>query len=304
MTELVVIGGGITGMTAAIAVRRQGHSCAVIDPVHGGGQLANIAGVTNYSGCEPGTTGSDLAAALLEEAVAVGCDLHFGEVDSLTHQDKIWHVGGSNGHLDASAVIVATGSTLARLGVPGEVEFKGRGVISCATCDGWAFKGKRICVVGGGDSAVDEALYLGSLAERVTLVYSGPALSANPDGVRRLADLPQIDQIPHATISEIIGRDTVQAVRVRHLLDGEQDLLQVEGVGVYVGLRPNSMILQSLIPLSSDGHALTDMDLRSRIAGLFVAGDVRAGCTALFESCREDGFLAARSAAAYLRAGQ
>jgi thioredoxin reductase (NADPH) len=203
--------------------------------------------------------------------------------------------------LKARAVIVAAGSALKSLGVPGEEVFRGRGVSHCASCDGHFFSGRDVCVIGGGDSALDEALVLTEHAARVTIFHRGTAFDAQQVLIERAAANDKIEIVPATAVEEIFGDDSVAGVRLRDLNARTVRDHPVKGVFVYVGLEPNSAFLRGVVALDPAGHVDTDIMMRTSVPGIFAAGDIRAHSVAQLAAVAGDGATAASAAWRYLK---
>jgi thioredoxin reductase (NADPH) len=223
-------------------------------------------------------------------------------IEAIVPADGRFLVRGAD-TLGTRAVIVAAGSTPRLLGIPGEASFLGRGVSHCASCDGPFFKGEEVVVVGGGDSALDEALVLAEHAARVTVVHRGASLRAQQSIVARASADPRIAIVFDTIVEEIVGADAVSGIRLRDRKSGETRVHPVKGVFVHVGLEPNTMFLQGLVALDGAGHVETDAMMQTSRAGLFAAGDIRKGSVALVAAAAGDGATAAVAAVRYLQMG-
>jgi len=260
--------------------------------------------IENLPGLSEPISGDELGPRLLDQADAAGAEVLLDTVESLELAEKrrIVHCSGEN--LDAAAVIVAAGSTLRTLGIPGERELFGRGVSNCASCDGPFFAGKRIGVAGGGDSAFDEALVLAETAAHVTIFHRDAESSAQRVLSDRVAGSATITVVPHAELEAIVGDGAVTAVRVRDTRSGEHRTEELAAVFVYVGLEPNTAFLRGVVDLDPAGHITTDILMRTSVDGIFAAGDIRANSVALLAAAAGDGATAAVSAYRYLSASR
>jgi thioredoxin reductase (NADPH) len=288
--EVAVVGGGVAALTAALFAARHGLSTLVFMPAVPGGQLLNVDKVEDFPGFPQGIPGFDLGPALQEQAAEAGAEFRLGEVASLTRRDDGWLVDD----VEARAVVVATGSSPRRLGVPGEERLTGRGVSHCASCDGPLFRGKRVAVVGGGDSAFQEALTAAQFASEVVLIHRSEP-RAQRAYVARVEAAGNVSR-RQGEVAEVVGESGVAAVR---LADGDQ--IDVAGVFVYVGMAPNTALLGGLVELGTDGRIATDVWLRAGSPGLFAAGDVRADFPGQAVNAAGDGATAAIAAYRYLR---
>ena len=301
--ELAIVGGGTAGLAAALYAARARIETVLIERMGLGGQLVVIDRVENFPGFPESISGPDLAARLARQALDAGVQVIYAEATALqSGLDGVQHALVTDAEtVQARAVILACGSSPARLGIPGEEEFIGRGVSSCATCDGDFCRGQPVVVIGGGDSAVDEARYLAGLAASVTLVHRRDALRAERIGQERLFALPNVRVLWNATAEAILGDETVQAVRVRVAGEDAPRELPAAGVFVYVGLRPNTAWLRGAVAMDAGGHVLANERLETSVPGIFVAGDLRQHAARQLVASAGDGATAAIWAERYLR---
>jgi thioredoxin reductase (NADPH) len=299
--ELIVIGAGVAGLTAAMVAARHGLKVAVVDPMGVGGQISTAERIENFPGFPQGIGGHELGPLLHEQAEASGAEFMLDTIDSieLAGDHRILH--GATQTLRAPAIIIAAGSSLRPLGVPGEAQFLGRGVSHCASCDGPLFAGREVCVIGGGDSALDEALELAAHARRIIIIHRGRALRAQQRLQDRVAAATKIEIAFQTVVEEIIGSETVTAVRLRDLASGTVRVHNISGVFIYVGLEPNTEFLRDVLALDPAGHIQTDILMRTSLAGVFAAGDIRKHSVAQLAAAAGDGATAAITAFHYLR---
>jgi thioredoxin reductase (NADPH) len=298
--DVIVIGAGTAGATAAMFAARLGRTVAVVEQLGPGGQIINATRVENLPGFPDGIPGIEFGPLLHEQAEAAGAELMLDTVEGLAVEGTRRVVRCAGDILRAPAVIVAAGSTLRALGVPGEQEFLGKGVSHCASCDGPFFKGQSVCVVGGGDSAIDEALVLAEFAQRVTVLHRGPEIEAQQALLARARAVPAIDITVSHAVEEILGNGTVASVRVRDLASGDVRLEPCGGVFIFVGLEPNTKFLGGLVTLDAGGHIETDIMMRTSVDGIFAAGDIRKHSVAQCAAAAGDGATAAIAAHRYL----
>ena len=252
--DVLVIGGGLAGMTAGLFAARYGLKTGLVERMIGGAQIINIERVENYPGFPQGVAGPELAAAVQEHAMDAGAEFIMAEVTGVSRDGPHKIVSADAANYRAKAVIVSAGSSLRRLGIPGEEEFYGRGVSHCATCDGPLYMGQVVGVVGGGDSAADEALTLTQYAGRVLLFHKSQQLDAQKVLAERVYEDRRIEVVYNSTVEAVIGEDTVSGVRVRNVVTNIENVVDLTGLFVYVGLEPNSQMLQGLVKLDSAGH--------------------------------------------------
>lgn len=278
--EVVIIGSGPAGYTAAIYLGRAGYKPLVIaGAVTPGGQLVNTTEVENFPGFPDGIMGPDLMDAMQQQAEKFGAEIEWDDVISVetlpaTNCHRIATDMGLV--IDAKAVVVATGSQVRKLGVPGEQEYSGRGVSYCATCDGFFFKDKPIVVVGGGDSACEEADFLSRFGSSVTLIHRRGEFRASKIMEDRVRNNPKIDIVLNSVVDEVLGAETgARAVVLRNVVTGETSELPAEGVFVAIGHTPSTEFLQGLLELDAQGYiAVEGASTATSVSGIFAAGDV------------------------------
>ena len=297
--DVVVIGAGVAGLTAAMIAAGHGVSTHVVEQLAPGGQVATIEKVQNLPGFPDGIAGYELGPLLQQQAEAAGAVVQLDSVSAVAAGDGIYLVICAEEEIVARAVIIAAGSSLRKLGILGEAEFTGRGVSHCASCDGPLFKGQPVTVVGGGDSAFDEALVLAGYASEVTVIHRGSAPSARPAAIAQLAALPNVRILADAEVVVIEGDTRVTGVAIRR--GAETEHRPCRAVFAYTGLEPRSSFLQGIVALDAGGHILTDLMMRASRPGLFAAGDIRAGSVRLLASVAGDAATAAISAVRYLQ---
>jgi thioredoxin reductase (NADPH) len=297
--DIVIIGAGVAGLTAAMTAARHGLNVAVVDRLGVGGQISNAERIENFPGHPQGVGGHELGPLLHEQAEAAGATFLLDAVEGLALDGEQRIVRCAGETLRARAVIVAAGSSLRTLGIPGEERLLGHGVSHCASCDGPFFKGQDVGVVGGGDAAIDEAFVLASHASKVTVFHRGPGLKAQRALIERAGD--RIAIALNTVVEEILGEDAVTAVRLRDVATGAVREQSLKAVFVYVGLAPNSAILNDVLALDAVGHIETDVMMRTSVAGIFAAGDIRKHSVAQLAAVAGDGATAAISAVRYLQ---
>ena len=299
--DVAVIGGGLAGMTAGLYAARHGLSTAIIERMMGGASIINVEKVENFPGFPEGVMGADLAAMTQEQTMNAGAEFLMGEVSGIAVQGDYRIVNSDAGDIQAKTVIVAAGSTLRLLGVPGEEEFTGRGVSQCATCDGPLYGGEVVAVAGGGDSAADEALVLAQYAERVLLFHRRDELRAQQELVNRVMAEPKIEVLWNTVIEEVLGEGTVSGVRATNLATGAQDAVELSGLFVYVGLAPNSGIVDGLLETDGGGHIPVNISMATAVPGVYAVGDIRQYSSSQLVSAAGDGATAAMAAYHYIR---
>lgn len=298
--DVLVVGGGMAGMTAGIYAARYGLSVGVIEQMMGGASIINVERVENYPGFPEGIMGADLAAMTQEQAMNAGAEFLMGEASGISEQGDYRLVATDAGEFRAKTVIIAAGSTLRLLGIPGEEEFMGRGVSQCATCDGPLYSGQAVGIVGGGDSAADEALVLAQYAERVLLFHRRDELRAQHTLVDRVFANPKIDVVWNTVIDEVLGENTVSGVKTTNLATGEQGAQELSGLFVYVGLQPNGGITNGLLETDGGGHIPVNVSMETSVPGVYAVGDIRQHSSSQLISAAGDGATAAITAHKYI----
>jgi thioredoxin reductase (NADPH) len=299
--DLIIVGAGVAGLTAAIVAGRHGLNVAVIAASSPGGQIVNADRIENFPGIPQPIAGHELGTLLFEQAEAAGAQFMLDAVAGLRAEGETWIVRSTMQELSAGAVIMAAGSTLRKLSIPGEEEFLGKGVSYCASCDAPLFKGRNVCVIGGGDAAFDEALTLVEHAVHVTIFHRGEAPRAQQRLRALVETIGNIAVESNTEVEQIVGGDAVTELRLRDSRAGAIREKKIGGVFIAVGLDPATAFLQGVVKLDASGHIETDIMMRTSLAGVFAAGDIRAHSVAQLASVAGDGATAAMSAFRYLR---
>ena len=299
--DLVVIGAGVAGLTAAMVAGRYGLHTAVVERMGAGGQIANAEKIETMPGFPEGIAGIELGPLLQEQAERAGAEFVLDEVVALEADGEARVVRCADTVLRAAAVVIAAGSTPRALGVPGERALIGRGVSHCASCDGPFFKGREVGVVGGGDSAFDEALVLAGHAVRVFVFHRGPEPRAQRVLQARAAAEGAIEIVPNSEVTEILGESEVTGVRLRDAGNGAERVQPLAGLFVYVGQVPATGFLGDAVVTDPGGHIETDVMLQTSMPGVFAAGDIRKHFAGQLAAAAGDGATAAIAAFRYLR---
>ncbi|MBN1889120.1 MAG: thioredoxin-disulfide reductase [Thermoflexales bacterium] len=274
MENVIIIGSGPAGLTAAIYTARAKLAPLVFTGNYLGGQVATTTEVENYPGFPDGIAGPELAAAVKKQAERFGARLEMDEVVEVDLSSKPIRLKTRAGEYETQTVIVTTGAISRKLGVPGEAALTGRGVSYCATCDAFFFQGKHILVVGGGDSALQESLFLTKFAAQVEIVHRRDQLRAGPALVERARKNEKIGYIWDTVVTEIKGEGRVQAVRLKNVKTGEESEKTVDGVFVYIGHIPNTQLFKGQLDMDEEGYLAVDERLHTNIPGVFAAGEV------------------------------
>ena len=299
--DVIVAGAGIAGLTAALTTARLGRKTMVIAGDVLGGQLLSIEKVEGYPGFPEGIPGYDLCPIAQEQAMTAGAEFSQTNVEAITPEGDGWKVKTGEGDMTARAVIIATGTALKHLGVQGEEKFTGKGVSHCATCDGPLLKNKAAAVVGGGDSAMQEALTLSQFVSQVIIVNKADELTGQSSYRQLVEENSKIEVRNNSTVEEILGDAAVSAVRVAS--GGAKSDVPVNGVFVFVGLKPETKFLEGLAKLDADGGVETDGAMRTKLKGIAAAGTVRTGAAGRAAASAGDGSVAAIAVDRYLADG-
>lgn len=271
--KVLILGGGPTGLSAALYAARAELQPLVLTGLQIGGQVAITHAVENYPGFPDGVGGPELVELFQKQAERFGAVLEFDTAIEVDFSQRPFRVKGYNAIYEAETVIIATGANPRKLEVPGEVEFTGRGVSYCGTCDGWFFKGKDVIVVGGGDSALEEGDFLTRYANTVTVVHRRDELRAGVILQKRAFENPKINFIWDTAISDIRGNGEVQTVELKNLKSGETQAKEIDGVFIFIGHTPNTEIFQGKLEMDEAGYIRVNMLMETNIPGVFAAGE-------------------------------
>jgi thioredoxin reductase (NADPH) len=298
-TRLLIMGSGPAGLTAALYAARAELKPVVVSGVPAGGQLLITTDVENYPGFPEGIQGPELVDRMRRQAARFGAEFVDDNVTAIDVRHRPFRVStGTQGEFLADAVIIATGANARWLGLPSENALKGRGISACATCDGFFFKGKPLAVVGGGDTAMEEALFLTNFAPHVTIIHRRPSLRASVIMQERARAHPKISFLLESEVVEVKGTHQVEGLEVRHVRSGKQSHLPVQGLFVAIGYDPATEVFKGAIDLDEKGYVRVHDHTRTSVEGVFAAGDVHdhryrqavtaagAGCMAAIDAER------------------
>ncbi len=300
--DVIIIGGGPAGLTAGLYTSRARLTTLLLEKSALGGQVIKTEQIENYPGYATGISGFELIQHMEQQAKNFGLSIASAAAESITLlEDRVIKVTSSEGELRTRSLIIATGSEPRLLGADGEERLTGRGVSYCATCDGAFFREKAVAVIGGGDSAIEEALFLSRLAKRVHIIHRRDQLRAVQILQDRARSASNISFVWNSVVEEIIGDGRVSALRLKNLKDGTASMLTVDGVFIYVGLRPNTGWLAGLMPLTDDGLIVTNDLMETTLPGVFAAGDVRKKLLRQIATAVGDGATAAFAAEKYVQ---
>jgi thioredoxin reductase (NADPH) len=298
--DIVIIGGGPAGLAAGLYASRAALNVTLLEKGMPGGLMANTEMIENYPGFAEGIGGPELTMRMQEQAVRFGLQIDNAGVESIDRTNTGFIIKTDEGDIESSTVILATGASPRWLNVKGEKEFHGRGVSYCATCDGAFFKDKKVAVVGGGDAAVEEALFLTKFAEKVYIIHRRDELRATKVIQEKAKNNPKIEFQWNSVVDEIKGSATVEGVTLRDTQDHSIKEIAVDGVFIYVGTQPSSGLVANMVELDPKGYIITDDQMRTLQPGLFAAGDVRQKLLRQVVTAVADGAIAAFAAEKYL----
>jgi thioredoxin reductase (NADPH) len=302
--DIVVVGGGIAGLTAGLTAARLGRSTLVLTGATLGGHLITIEKIDGYPGFPEGVPGYDLCPIAQEQAMAAGAEFAMTNVTGLVRAGDVWQIATEEENVVARSVILATGTRLRDLGVPGEANLRGHGVSQCASCDAPLLRNQPVVVAGGGDSALQEALTLAAHCSAVTIVRRGAEYAAQSAYRSQIEAQPKISSLPESEVIAILGEGAVKGVRVRSVRTGAESERECAAVFVFVGLVPHVAVVPDEALLDASGYIATDTALRTRLPGLLAAGTVRAGCYVRAAAASGDGATAALTADRFLATGE
>lgn len=300
MYDIAIVGAGPAGLTAAIYASRARKSVVVIEKEGFGGQIVLSPGVENYPGVVGSISGADLASNLLEKAMEFGTVTEFDKVVSVEKTDGGFICHGEYGDYEGKALILATGAHHKKLGIEGEERLTGRGVSYCAVCDGAFFKGKTTCVIGGGSTALADALLLSELCKKVYLIHRRDEFRGEAHVVERLKEKANVEFVLSSSPTEFIGNDSLTAVRLKKLTTGEETVIDCDGAFVAVGQAPDMKDFESFIVLNAGGYAQSGENCLTATPGVFVAGDCREKAVRQLTTAVSDGTVAALAACDYV----
>ena len=298
--DLIIIGGGPAGLAAAIYALRAKLDTLLVEKMVLGGMASTAHHIDNYPGFPQGISGLDLTQKMTEQAQRLGLKTAWGNAVLVKNNKQHREVTVDGKKLSAKAVIIATGTEAAKLGVPGEEEFRGKGVSYCATCDGPFYQDKNIIVVGGGNGAIEEALFLTRFAKKVSLVHRRDELRSDRILADQAKSHPKIYFFWHSSLAEVKGEKKVTAAVIKDLVSNKKLTIPIDGVFIYVGVQPNTDPVSGLVKLDEKGFIITDERMRTSAGGIFAAGDVRAKELRQVLTAAADGAIAAFSAREFI----
>lgn len=298
--DVIIVGGGAAGLSAAVYTGRAQLKTLILEQLSPGGQLMLTSDIENYPGFPQGVLGPELTQRMEEQALRFGAEITYDTVEHLDLANESKTVFGAERQYTTKSIIIAAGGEHNKLEVPGEDDLAGRGVSYCATCDGNFFSGQETVVVGGGDAALDEGLYLSRIADKVTVVHRRDELRASKILQQRAFSTPNIEFKWSHAVREIHGNGGVERVLLEDLKLGKKYEFDTAAVFIYVGFHPNSAFLQGVLPLDNGGHVVTNIRMETPVAGVFACGDIRQFSDRQLGNGVGDGITAALSAYRYL----
>jgi thioredoxin reductase (NADPH) len=302
MKELVIIGGGPAGLSAGLYASRMGLDTTIYEKLTPGGQITLSSEIENYPGVCDVKSGLDLMQCWPEQAKRFGCNIESSEVKSIKKKDNFFEIELFDKTIESLSVIIATGASPKRAGFENEEEFIGKGISTCAVCDGFFYRNQEVAVVGGGDTALEEALYLSSIASKVYLIHRRDKFRASPATVKRVLENDKIEILYNSQVKKVYGDQFVDGIIV--FQEGKEIDLKVPGVFVFVGNTKNTEVLKSengfICEMCEDGSVKVDLNMKTSLAGLYAVGDIRKDAAKQVVCAAADGAVAALQAVKYI----
>jgi thioredoxin reductase (NADPH) len=293
--DVIIIGGGPAGLAAGLYAARSGLKSLLLERGIFGGQIVNARLVENYPGFPEGISGTELGEFMRQQATKYGLENLTTEVTGVI-TGSAYEVSTTEGNIQAKSIIIAAGSEYRKLDVAGEERLSGRGVSYCATCDGFFFRDREVAVVGGGDTAITDALELAQHCRKVYIIHRRDQLRATKALQEKAFSQPKIELVWNSVVEEIVGDKMLTSLRLRNVKTGQSSDLEVDGLFVAVGLKPNSQDFSQLVTLDEAGFIVTDEMMRTSVPGIFAAGDIRHNSFRQVITASGDGAAAAMSA--------
>ena len=295
MYDIIIIGAGPAGLSAGIYTSRLGMKTLILEKLNPGGQITLSSEIENYPGVCEVKSGIEFMACWPDQAKKFGAEIKSEEVKELKTENGEWRIVTHKNSYEAKAVIIATGSTPKKAGFEGEIEYTGRGVSYCAVCDGFFYKDKVVAVIGGGDTALEEALYLSKIAKKVYLIHRRDKFRAAPSTQKRVFNTPNIEIIYNETVKKVFGKEFVEGI----ILSSDKEI-KVDGVFVFVGMKVNNELVKDLVELNEWGEVKVDLNMQTSIKGLYAAGDIRQNSVKQVVAAAGDGAVAGINAVKYV----
>lgn len=293
--DIVIIGGGPAGLTAGIYTTRALMKTLLLEKIAPGGLVITTEKVENYPGFAEGVNGYELMEQMIKQAGKFGLETISEEAIGISQKDKIFHIKTAAREYQALSVIIACGTIYRNLGVEGEQAFTGRGISYCATCDAPLFRNKEVVVVGGGDAAIEEALFLTKFVKKIYLVHRRDKLRASAILQERAKQNPKIEFIWNSAVNRVYGKSKIEKVTIRNVLDNSEQELNIDGIFVFIGFETKTVFLKDFVELDKEGYVVTDYEMKTSRSGIFAAGDVRSNALRQIITACGDGARAAVS---------
>ena len=298
MYDIIIIGAGTAGLSAAIYGLRAGKKVLVLEQLSYGGQIVNTPEIENYPGIK-NISGFDFATGLYEQATALGAEVRYEQVTGIADGAEK-QVTTTEGTYSCKAIIIATGAKNRPLGLEREEELIGGGVSYCATCDGAFYKNRPVAVNGGGNTALEDALFLSNSCSKVYLIHRRDSFRGEAKQVEQLKAKENVEFVLNATVTALLGEDQVEGVEVTDKISGEKRILQVDGLFIAIGQMPENAVFAPLIKLDEAGYVVAGEDCRTNVEGIYAAGDCRTKTVRQLTTAAADGAVAALAACAYI----
>ena len=298
--DCIIIGGGPAGLTAGIYASRAKLKTLLIEKMGCGGNSAITDWIDNYPGFAEGINGFELASKFEAQARKFGLEIKYEEVEGILTRGKEKTVVTSGGKYNAKALIVASGSQFKKVNIPGEAEFIGKGVSYCATCDAPFFKDKDVAVIGGGDSAIQEAIYLTRFAKKVTIIHRRDKLRATKFLQEKILSNPKAEFAWGSVATKIVGKEKVEGIEIKNVATEKTSVIKTDGVFIFIGFTPNTAYLKDTLKLDETGCVVTDDKMKTSVEGIYACGDVRKKNLRQVVTAAGDGATAAFSVQEYL----
>ena len=299
MYDIIIIGAGPAGLSAGIYSSRLGAKTLILEKLNPGGQITLSSEIENYPGICEVKSGLEFMACWPDQAKKFGCEIKSEEVVKLSIEHEKWKIITHKDEYFSKAVIVATGSTPKKAGFEGEIEYTGRGVSYCAVCDGFFYKDKIVAVIGGGDTALEEALYLSKIAKKVYLIHRRDKFRAAPSTQKKVFNTSNIEIIYNETVKKVFGKEFVEGI----ILSSNKEI-KVDGVFVFVGMKVNNELIKDLVELNEWGEVKVNLNMETSKKGLYAAGDIRQNSVKQVVAAAGDGSIAAINAVKYVEKGE
>ncbi len=299
MYDIIIIGAGPAGLSAGLYASRLGAKTLILEKLTPGGQITLSSEIENYPGICEVKSGLELMSCWSQQAMKFGAEIKSEEVKKLKMENGKWKVETSNNEYTSKAIIVATGANPKKAGFEGEIKYTGKGVSYCAVCDGFFYKGKDVAVIGGGDTALEEALYLSKIAQKVYLIHRRDKFRAAPLTQKKVFNTQNIEIIYNESVKKVFGNEFLEGII---LSSGKE--IKIDGVFVFVGMKINNELIKDLVKLNEWGEVKVDLNMQTSLKGLYAVGDIRQNAVKQVVAAAGDGAIAAINAVKYMEKGE